>query len=140
LVTAVVSCLGAVMVNLATSWKTVLWAWLAVAVLTLGSAVTSLWLYRSQAKAGAAVEPTPGQEVRDSVIRRDSTMVRGIGGNLRIGPVKPGTAHDPPAVHTPPAVPPATGIGGQSVVNSRIDGRSIQVGQVAGNADIEQDR
>jgi hypothetical protein len=48
-----VSLLGAVVlsgasvaVNLATDWKTNLWAWLAVVVLTVAGAGTTVWLYR----------------------------------------------------------------------------------------------
>jgi hypothetical protein len=48
-VTALVGSAVAVVVNLATEWKTNWWAWLAVGALTVVSGGVSLWLHRRQA-------------------------------------------------------------------------------------------
>jgi hypothetical protein len=51
LATAVVTSGLAVAVNLATEWKTEVWAWLVVAGLTVLSFVATLWLYRRQTQS-----------------------------------------------------------------------------------------
>lgn len=54
--TALVGSAVAVVVNLATEWKTNWWAWLAVVVLTVLSGGVSVLLYRQQ----AYTQPPPG--------------------------------------------------------------------------------
>lgn len=76
LVLAAVSSAVAVAVNLATEWKTSMWAWGAVLVVTMLSAVVSLWLSsRSNANSGA----TSGNKVVQSSIRAGGSVV-GISG------------------------------------------------------------
>lgn len=88
--TTVVTCGIAVVVNLATDWKTNGWAWLTVGVLTLMSAATSLWLLRRQntstegasRSAQGGIDVTMGRRWEARNVRLEST-----GSNsLRAGP------------------------------------------------------
>ncbi|HEX2300200.1 MAG TPA: hypothetical protein VHH34_17100 [Pseudonocardiaceae bacterium] len=90
LVTTTLTCGIAIVVNLATEWKTNGWAWLTVGVLTLMSAATSLWLLRRQnassegtgRSAQGGIDVTMGRRWEARNVRLEST-----GSNsLRAGP------------------------------------------------------
>lgn len=76
--TAAVSSGVAIVINLATEWKTNIWAWAAVAALTLVAAALSLWL----ARRPDASAP-PGVSMSGSV-GRDNIQLGPVGGNARI--------------------------------------------------------
>lgn len=78
-----------------------------------------------------------GQSVTGSTVGGGVTQVRGVQGNLRIGPagaVPPGPVVPPPAPFTPSVVQP----GGQSVTGSQVAGPVHQVEGVGGDADIDR--
>ncbi|QTR01278.1 hypothetical protein J7S33_17560 [Saccharothrix algeriensis] len=81
LVVAAVSSGLAVVINLATEWKTNPWAWVGVVVLTLAAAGVSLWSSRSQ----GADAPGGGTHVERSVIGDVSggTVVTGDGNQVQ---------------------------------------------------------
>jgi len=76
--TAVVSSGVAIVINLATEWKTNIWAWAAVAALTLVAAALSLWLARRPDTSAP-----PGVSMSGSV-GRDNIQLGPVGGNARI--------------------------------------------------------
>lgn len=81
LVVAAVSSGLAVVINLATEWKTNPWAWVGVVVLTLAAAGVSLWSSRSL----GADAPAGGTHVERSVIGDVSggTVVTGDGNQVQ---------------------------------------------------------
>ncbi|MGH4022837.1 MAG: hypothetical protein ACRDT0_27100 [Pseudonocardiaceae bacterium] len=75
-VTAVVTSAAAVVINLATEWKSNLWAWLAVVVVTVLVAAAALWSDRYAAAAGPPAEgATGGQSVSHATINRDNVQI-----------------------------------------------------------------
>jgi hypothetical protein len=78
-VTALVGTALAVIINLATEWKNNLWAWLIVALLTVGSAVVSLWLYRRQLDHSAADEASLDQSTSDTLVEAVQTTTTSAG-------------------------------------------------------------
>jgi hypothetical protein len=81
---AVVTSALAVVVNLATEWKTNPWAWVGVAGLTLAAAGGSWWMFRSQSSATASDAPPPGQSVTNSTISGPNIQIGSAGGNVEI--------------------------------------------------------
>ena len=81
---AVVASALAVVINLATEWKTNPWAWVGVVALTAVVAGVSLWLFRSQT---AMQESGPGTQahVERSVTGTvtDSTVIIGDGNQVQ---------------------------------------------------------
>ncbi|MGH3936674.1 MAG: hypothetical protein ACRDS1_17115 [Pseudonocardiaceae bacterium] len=63
----------AVVINLATEWKTNLWVWLGVVGLTVLSAVVSLWLAH---RGTPGLSPGGGQVVSGSAAGRDIIQIR----------------------------------------------------------------
>jgi hypothetical protein len=69
--TAVVSSAVAIVVNLATEWKTNPWAWVGVGMLTLVAAVLAVWL---ACRHGADAPVPPGVSMSGSV-GRDNVQI-----------------------------------------------------------------
>jgi hypothetical protein len=84
---AAVSAGGAVAINLATEWKSNVWAWVAVTALTAVAAVLSLWIVR-RSQPPAFLPGAPPRTSSTSVDARGAQGVQ-IGDhniqNLRIG-------------------------------------------------------
>jgi hypothetical protein len=70
-----------VAVNLATGWKTNLWAWASVVVLTLVGGGATYWLARRQSDLAASA--ASGLVVHDAHIGGDNIQLR-VQGNLTI--------------------------------------------------------
>lgn len=82
---AVVTSTLAVVVNLATEWKTNPWAWAGVAGLTVAAAGVSWWMFRSQSPAtGSDTPPPPGQSVTNSSIIGPNIQIGSAGGNVEL--------------------------------------------------------
>ncbi len=71
-----------VAINLATEWKTNLWAWAAVVVITLLSAGVTLWLTRRQLDQEAW--KSRGLVVESAHIGRDNIQIGRVEGNVTI--------------------------------------------------------
>jgi len=71
-----------VAINLATEWKTNLWAWAAVVVITLLSAGVTLWLTRRQLDQEA--RKSRGLVVESAHIGRDNIQIGRVEGNVTI--------------------------------------------------------
>ncbi|MFF5034493.1 hypothetical protein [Nocardia salmonicida] len=84
-VTAVVTTGLAVAVNYATGGDHSMWAWVAVAVLTVAAFGTSLWLQFAAQPSAPAPEPMPGMDVEDASAGRDMRFgqVHGTGPGVR---------------------------------------------------------
>ena len=76
--TAVVGSGAAIVINLATEWKSSVWAWMAVAVLTMLAAGLSLWLAR-----GSSTVAAPGVS-QTGLVGRDNIQIGQVGGDARV--------------------------------------------------------
>lgn len=81
---AVVGSAMAVVINLATEWKTEPWAWVAVALLTAVAAGVGLWLSRAQTRPQPGL-PESGGDVSRSAIGtfEGSTVITGDGNQVQ---------------------------------------------------------
>jgi hypothetical protein len=81
-----------------------------------------------------------GQSVTDSTIGGSVTQVRGVRGNLRVGPSAPAGSPVAPPLSAPTAAPPAGGdLGeGQAVTRSSTAGPVRQIDDVGGDAELDQ--
>ena len=79
--TAVVGSGVATVINLATEWKTNVWAWVAVAVLTLLAAGLSLWLACRSETTTPAAPPAVSQS---GSVGRDNIQIGRVGRDARI--------------------------------------------------------
>jgi hypothetical protein len=84
--TAAVAVIGsalAVVVNLATEWKTNLWVWAGVAGVTCAAAIASWWLHKAQNPPSAPEDPPP---VTRSVLGTtfNSTVITGDGNRVNV--------------------------------------------------------
>lgn len=90
----------------------------------------------------ASTPPGPaagGQSVTDSTIGGTVTQIRGVRGNVRIGPATPVAAPPPSSATAPPSAnaSPASDGGGQSVTRSSTAGALRQVDDVGGNVELD---
>ncbi|MBV9314276.1 MAG: hypothetical protein JO100_11205 [Pseudonocardia sp.] len=81
--TAVVGSGVAVVINLATEWKTNPWAWIVVGVLTLLAMVLALWL-ASGPDQGEGVGAEASSVSMSGTVRRDNIQFGQVGGNATI--------------------------------------------------------
>lgn len=82
---AVVGSALAVVVNLATEWKTNLWVWAGVAGVTCVAAIASWWLHKAQNSQSAQEDP-PRPHVTRSVLGTtwNSTVITGDGNRVNV--------------------------------------------------------
>jgi hypothetical protein len=71
-----------VLVNFATDWKTDVWAWVGVALITMLIAGVTLWLARRQTQRDDGV--SGGPLVQHACIGRDNIQIGEAGGNVTI--------------------------------------------------------
>ncbi|MFI5545592.1 hypothetical protein ACIA6E_17655 [Streptomyces sp. NPDC051815] len=91
--------------------------------------------YGTVAAKKAAAEPT--QTVSGSSISGSNIQIGQVGTSLRIKRSGQGATPAPPQ-GSPAPHNSNSGTPGQSVTNSRISGMNLQVGQVAGDAEVEE--
>lgn len=75
-----------------------------------------------------------GQRVEGTTVGGSVTQIRGVGGSVRIGNA-PASPHP---TRAPGGVAPASGPGGQSVVESQVSGDVTQVEGVGGDVDADR--
>ena len=124
-------------------WSGVIGAF--VGLIGLGVSVYGVVL----ARRGSAAGQSGGQAVVGSTVGGEVLQLRGVRGNLRVGPpttarapaAPPGSAPPAPEPQPPGSAPPGSapaGPGGQSVTDTHAAGPVRQFGDVGGDADIDR--